>query len=207
MVNYKNSKIYTIRSHQTDLIYIGSTCNELRKRLYQHKAHYKSYLNGKRNYVTSFEIIKYDDAYIELYEKYPSNDKIELRKREGELIRELNCVNKRIPCRSKKEWEKNNREKIYKNRQKPERILKYNIWREKNKDIIKNNVHQYYIDNKHKIKQKRKEYREKNRDKIKQRITKIYNCDCGKTIQRCEKSRHNKSKYHRMNIHNIFNHL
>ena len=113
MVNYKNSKIYTIRSHHTDKIYIGSTANELRKRLYQHKKNYKYYLNGRYNYVSSFEIVKYDDAYIELYEYYECNNKVELLKREGELIRELDCVNKVIPGTTNKESCKEYRKKKY----------------------------------------------------------------------------------------------
>ena len=126
MVNYKNSKIYTIRSHHTDKIYIGSTCNELRKRLHQHKYKYKYYLNGKYHYTSSFEIVKYDDAYIELYEYYPCNNKVELLKREGELIRKLDCVNKQIAGRSNKEkckeYYKTNKIKILEK----QRTIKYN---------------------------------------------------------------------------------
>ena len=54
MPNYQNGKIYTIRSHQTDEIYIGSTANCLSKRLNDHKADYKRWKDGKRNYITSF---------------------------------------------------------------------------------------------------------------------------------------------------------
>jgi len=136
MVNYKNSKIYTIRSHHTDLIYIGSTCNELRKRLYEHKSKYKIYLNGKTNYVSSFEIVKYDDAYIELYEYYECNNKVELLKREGELIRELDCVNKVIPGTTNKE-----------------RCKEY---RKNNKDKIKQSLKEWYQNNKDKILEKNK---------------------------------------------------
>ena len=117
-INYQNSKIYTIRSHQTDKIYIGSTCNELRKRLYQHKQDYKRFLKNKYHIVSSFEILKYDDCFIELYEKYPCSDKMELHKREGEIIRSLDCVNKLIPARTKKEGKKEyyqkNKEKVLK---------------------------------------------------------------------------------------------
>jgi len=85
---YQNGKIYSIRSHQTDKYYIGSSCLDLCKRLYNHRVHYKMYLNKKYNYMSSFEIIKYDDHYIEIIEDYPCNTHRELQKREGELHRQ-----------------------------------------------------------------------------------------------------------------------
>ena len=112
MVNYENSKIYTIRSHQTDMIYIGSTTQPLSKRLVGHKSKYKMYLNKKYNYVTSFEIIKYDDCYIELLENYPCDNKEQLHKIEGEYIRKLDCLNKVIPGRTKKQYREDNKDKI-----------------------------------------------------------------------------------------------
>ena len=86
---YHSGKIYTIRSHRTDKYYIGSTCSPLHKRLYQHKLQYRMFQAGKFCLVTSFEIIKFDDCYIELYENYKCNNRNELTKREGEVIRLL----------------------------------------------------------------------------------------------------------------------
>ena len=37
MPNYQNGKIYCIRSHQTDNIYIGSTTQKLCVRMAEHK--------------------------------------------------------------------------------------------------------------------------------------------------------------------------
>lgn len=93
---YQNGKIYTIRSYQTDKFYIGSTCSPLHKRLYQHKAVYKSYLKNSINFISSFDIIKYEDCYIELMEFFKCNTKNELEKRENELIRDnlYNIVNR-----------------------------------------------------------------------------------------------------------------
>jgi predicted GIY-YIG superfamily endonuclease len=47
-MDYKNGKIYAIRSHQTDEIYIGSTTQSLSKRFSNHKSKYKLYLEKKR---------------------------------------------------------------------------------------------------------------------------------------------------------------
>ena len=155
MPNYQNSKIYVLRSHQTEKIYIGSTCNELRKRLHQHKQDYKRFLKNKFNNITSFQIIKFDDCYIELYEKYPCSDKMELRKREGEIIRSLDCINKNIAGRTDKE--------------------SFKEWYQKNKEEInKKYKKEYRIKNKEKIKEYNKEYAIKNKEKILEKKKKIF---------------------------------
>ena len=81
MTDYKQGKIYAIRSPNTDKYYIGSTATTLCKRFYQHKT--------KSNDTSSAEIIAFGNAYIELIELYPCNSKMELNKREGELQREM----------------------------------------------------------------------------------------------------------------------
>jgi hypothetical protein len=111
MNKYQNSKIYTIRSNQTQLYYIGSTRDALYKRFHMHKKHYKAYLKGGI-YLTSFEILKYDDVYIELLENYPCNSREELLMREGQLIRQYinEIVNKNRPSlteEERKQYEKN----------------------------------------------------------------------------------------------------
>ena len=184
-MDYKNGKIYAIRSHQTDQIYIGSTCSPLSKRLYQHKANYKGYLNKKYHYASSHEITQYDDAYIELLEECPCENKIQLYKKEGELIRENNCVNKHIAGRTikenKREYYEQNKDKIKEyyeqNRDKikeyyeqnKDKIKEYNReYREQNRDNIKENKREYYEQNRDKIKENNREYREQNRDNIKE---------------------------------------
>jgi hypothetical protein len=88
MTDYKQGKIYAIRSPSTDKYYIGSTANTLCKRFYHHK--------NKSNLCSSSEIIAFGDAYIELIELFPCNSKMELNKREGEVQREMkaNIVNR-----------------------------------------------------------------------------------------------------------------
>ena len=80
MNNYKFGKIYRLISPSTDDVYIGSTTKQLCIRLQYHKYSYKRYLNGKCRYVTSFELVKYDDACIELICDYPCNNKKELER-------------------------------------------------------------------------------------------------------------------------------
>ena len=112
MPDYSNSKIYAIRSHKTPDIYIGSTCGPLSKRLYQHRHHYKAYNLGKRNYLSSFEIIKHPDNYIELIKEAKCSNKNELHKIEGGEIRLRDCVNKNVAGRTRKERYRDNPEKF-----------------------------------------------------------------------------------------------
>lgn len=96
-IDYKNGKIYTLRTYNDDsLIYIGSTCQQLSKRHYEHKLKYKRYTNGKCHYLTSYEVVKCGNTYIELLEIYPCNTKHQLQAREGYWIRKTKCVNKNI---------------------------------------------------------------------------------------------------------------
>jgi hypothetical protein len=92
--NFQNGKIYSIRSHQTEHIYIGSTTQLLSQR----------FSNHKKMRCSSREIMKYDDAYIELIEMFPCANTIELQGREGDVIRTMDCVNKNIPGRTPAEY-------------------------------------------------------------------------------------------------------
>jgi hypothetical protein len=109
-MNYNNGKIYSIRSYQTDNIYVGSTTQSLSKRLSKHKAHFNIWKNNNKKYYSSFEILKYDDAYIELIEEFSCENRMELEKREGEIIRATeNCVNKIIAGRTNKQYRADNK--------------------------------------------------------------------------------------------------
>ena len=53
-----------------------------------------------------------NDWYIKLYEDYPLERKEQLNKREGEIIREIATLNKRIEGRTPKEWIVSNKNKL-----------------------------------------------------------------------------------------------
>jgi len=118
MLDYSKAKIYKIYSYENDDVYYGSTCETLSLRMARHRGHLKDYKNGKGKYITSFKILEFESAIIELVENYPCNSKEELLQREGFYIRNNNCVNKVIPDRTKKEYDimyrENNKEKIMK---------------------------------------------------------------------------------------------
>ena len=122
--------IYKIKSLQTDKIYIGSTKKTLEKRLSEHKSKYKIWIkDNTKNYLTSFEILKFNDYQIELIETCVYVDNAEKLKKEGYHIK-LNiviCVNKVIAGRTKTEYNVDNYERC--SEQKRE-------WRFKNRQIL-----------------------------------------------------------------------
>jgi len=128
MPNYQNAKIYKLWSPEGDDIYIGSTTQKLCDRKAGHNGNFK---NNKK---CSSEILynKYNDIRIELLECFPCDNKEELKKKEGEYIRNNICVNKIIPGRTREEYNEDNKE----------RILEYNK--------------KYYEQNKEKINEKKR---------------------------------------------------
>jgi hypothetical protein len=132
MNKYHGGKIYTLRSPSTDKIYIGSTTQELYKRKAEHKL-------KKSN-----ELSQLDDFYIELLENFKCENRNELNKREGELIRANDkCVNKYIAGRTQKESSKE--------------------WYENNKEGIKEKKRAYYANNIEKEKERKRKWYIKNK--------------------------------------------
>ncbi len=195
MPKYQNGKIYSIRSHQTGDVYIGSTTQTLAQRLSVHKSKYKRYNNGKRRYVTSFQILAYDDAYIELVEHFPCASKEELHRREGEIIRETNCVNKNIPGRSHKQWYEDNKDvvvakvKRYREANKEKVDARVKTWRENNREHVRESCKKWRETNKEQIKIKKKEYSEKNKEKIAARCKTWYENNRTRVLERQKQKR------------------
>jgi len=192
-MDYKNGKIYALRTHHSDEIYIGSTTQTLTKRLSWH--HCPSNKNTSKNL---FE--KYDDVYIELIENYPCESKEQLNKREGEIQREYKekMVNKRMEGRTDKEYTADNSEK---------RKEYKSVYNAENKDFIAQQKKIHYEANKEKILEKCKIYgqehqaeiaernrikREANRDAINQRKREIYQANKEKILAQNKASREQK---------------
>ena len=106
MKNFRQSKLYMITCLTTNLKYIGATTKaDIYTRLQQHIYYYNRHEEGHANlYCSSFEIIKNDNFKIELLEEYPCNNQEELDTKERYYIQSINCVNKYIPSRTRKEY-------------------------------------------------------------------------------------------------------
>ena len=100
---YQDGKIYAVRNDITDDIYIGSTTMALSKRMVKHRCHAKTQPDVSLFY-TFMNETGIEHFYIELVENFPCNSVEELRKREGEITREIGTLNKRIEQRDMKEY-------------------------------------------------------------------------------------------------------
>ena len=152
MVNYGKGKIYRIINTENETIYIGSTCQNLAKRLSSHKHRG----NGNK---------------IILIENYDCNCREELVMREQQVIEEYNNLanqyrayrspeqHKKIIKKYRKEYEEANKEKIKEKKKE---------YREANKEHIAEYHKEYYEANKDKLKEYKKEYYEANKDKLKE---------------------------------------
>jgi len=188
MVNYQNGKIYMIESIEGKCRYYGSTCEKLSQRMTKHRYAY----NHNKN-KSSGKVMMYPDAKIYLVLKYPCKDKEELTAKEGEYIRQNECVNKQIPGRTRKEYYEDNKEYL-------KEMCKKN--REKNIVEYTKKAKQYYLKNRDEKLKQFKVYRENPENKKKQKeymkeYQKIkYHCECGSICARADKSKHFKTKKH-----------
>lgn len=95
---YMNGKIYEIVGNGKR--YVGSTTQKLSRRLSKHRSNMKAHELGKREWTSSYDILKAPDCKINLLLDYPCKSKEELRRKEGEYILSLDCVNKVVAGRT-----------------------------------------------------------------------------------------------------------
>ena len=177
MVNYNNGKVYMIESLTGGCRYYGSTTQHLSKRMAAHR----NYMTQKNfNYISSKEVIIFGDAKIFLVENCPCKTKEELLKKEGEYIRNNECVNKQIAGRTPKEYREENKEQIqqklkeYYSKNKEQIQQKSKEYREENKEQIQQKSKEHYSKNKEHINQKSKEHYEENKEHINQKSKEHY---------------------------------
>ena len=167
MVNYSLGKIYKIEpisGGEEGDVYIGSsTLPLLSTRMANHRNDYKRWKEGKKNYMTSYDLFeKYgvENCHILLLENVNAANKDELFVRERHWITNTNCVNERIPCRTFKEYYVDNKQAI------TEKIKQY---RDKNTKEFEAYQKQYQEQNKEVLLGYQKQYREKNRETLLQK--------------------------------------
>ena len=91
-LDYQQSKIFKLTSSQTDKVYVGGTVESLEFRF---RCHLKEHQMKKPN-VGPQNIFKfYPDVQITLIEDYPCDSKLDLRKRQQEIMNEYGdrCCN------------------------------------------------------------------------------------------------------------------
>ena len=109
MPDYKQGKIYKIVDSNEEMVYVGSTVDTLSRRMVGHRREYKL----RRNNYSVFAIFdKYgvENCKILLLELCPCDTKDELTRREGEVIKANNCINKRVEGRTRKAYRQDHKE-------------------------------------------------------------------------------------------------
>jgi ribosomal protein S27AE len=112
MVNYKNGKIYKIINDVDNEIYVGSTCEKLSMRMARHRKSRKELKKCNSKLYQHMNLIGIEHFKIYLIENYPCDNKEELERREGQIIKQFGTLNSLIAGRTKKEWCEDNKKHL-----------------------------------------------------------------------------------------------
>ena len=204
-MDYKNSVIYKIVCKDKDITdcYVGSSCSPTSR-----KSAHKSNCNnekGKDYNIPVYRFIRdkggWNNWDFVIIEKYPCEDKTELRIRERYWFEKLNpSLNDRYPQRAQKEYYEENKEEIAQQRKeyyeenKEEIAQKNKEYYEENKEEIAQQRKEYYEENKDKLLQQRKEHYEENKEEIAQQHKEYYKENKDKLLQKNKEYRENNKK-------------
>ena len=140
MPDYSKAKIYKIWNTANDELYIGSTCERLARRMAKHRHTHKTQKTQQPLHLfplyKMFDEVGVDNFHTELLEEYPCENVEQLMKKEGEKIRELGTLNKRIQGRTSKEWREQNKEYLTEGKRK---------WYQENKERILPNCKEQHL--------------------------------------------------------------
>ena len=170
MPSYEISKIYKITNDINDKIYIGSsTYQYLANRMNIHRQNVKDNTSRRNSPLNNeMRLLGVEHFKIELIEKFPCNNKDELREREQYYIELLKPELNKFRANRDPKFEENE-------------IIRKKKYYEDNKDLCNTRDREWYNKNKEKIAEN---------GKIK------FTCDCGTTCRVSDKLRHCKSKKH-----------
>lgn len=173
MVNYQLGKIYRIVCDTTGLVYYGSTCDTLGRRLAKHRYQYKVFLeNNKDHHTTSIAVLENDNYKIVLVEHVSCGSKEELLMRERFYIENNICVNRKVPGRTNQEYRAENIEELRRkereshHKNKEERNIQSKNHYALNKEDRKIKSKNYHLANLDVIKAQKREYYQRNKERI-----------------------------------------
>ena len=190
MVDYKNACVYKICCKDPNIkdVYIGSTCNLIRRRAGHKQSCYNK--NDKKKY--NYPVYRYirdhggwDNWIVLKIKDTPCDNKDELRLKEREEFEKIGAtLNSRYPQRSKKEYQEGNKEHLKEKKKE---------YYDKNKEEILEKKKEYY---EKKGKEKKKEYYEKNKEEISKKNKQKVDCPCGSVVTKSNLSTHKKTLKH-----------
>lgn len=193
MPNYADGKIYGIRNTITEDVYVGSTTNSLEKRMTKHRYDMKTSHKCHRALYTLMNELGSECFYIELIEAFPRNTKLELLAREGHYIREQGTLNKKVPGRTTKEWNQENRAKN------GDRLRECNRqYRAANQQVINEKGRDRYHSNLEYERSRAKKYYEQHKNQHKATMARINHpveCQwCGSSVKKHSLPKHLRSE-------------
>jgi len=160
-----------------EYIYIGSTCNFIRRKC-EHK------IRCKNSHLKVYQIIRENGGW-ENWRMIPIEECGNITKTQAHIREEqlradhFGNLNVYKAYRSKEDINETQKE-----------------YREKNKEIINKKNKDYKEKNKEIINKKNKDYKEKNKEKINEKNKEKVTCECGCEVRRAEITRHKKTKKH-----------
>jgi hypothetical protein len=182
MAELITGRIYSVRSPNTDMVYIGSTIQTLKRRL---QGHISDWRHKKEMYITSFLILEKGEAYIELLEEVLVENERELERLEQIWIDNTdNAVNKNKSYRTIEE--------------KVEYLHQYNMNR---KDEQAEYCRNYYEENRQKLNERNRKYNKDHKEKLSEiRREKVLCeiCDC--YVSRGNIRQHERTAKHARNL-------
>jgi group I intron endonuclease len=193
--------IYKITNDVDDQIYVGSTFGSLNRRWCYHKSRCKEGETTTRKIYKLMRTHGVEKFHISLLESAECNTLEDLRLCEQKhmdlLNPTLNSARAHITPELKsknaveraKTWAEENKERSD--------SLKHKSYL-KNKEKYLEDSKKRYEENKEDVKKRVKEYRAKNIEKINKKLKEKILCECGQYYQRTSKSRHIKSKAHKL---------
>lgn len=192
--NEKNYIMYYIYCcDNINFIYVGSTIC-FRKRKYRHKSNCVNEKNSETFNLKLYKTIRENGGWnnwkMQPIEIFKCNTKMEARIRENEIMLEMNA---NLNCR--KAFISNDEKKDKNNKNSKKYYNKHNDEEYKNNKAIYDKL--YRDNNKQELKERYKSYYENKKEKI--------TCECGSSIYNICKSRHNKTKKHQKYLCGINN--
>ena len=176
--NFNNGKIYKITNNINNEVYVGSTCDILRKRFNIHKLQITQESKKNRPLYKLMNELGTHIFRIDLIEDYPCDDKQALRQREGYWIRQLGTLNQQIAGRTEKQKYIDNKEIIL------ERNKKYVEEHKERRQEYMTEYSKEYNKKPEIIEKKKEYYKQKN------------NCEYGSICRRDAIALHRKTKKH-----------
>jgi len=110
-IDYQQAKIYKLTAG--DLVYYGSTCSTLYKRMSIYKTYHNKYLQGKYPPNATTQLFNLGNVDISLVESFPCQSRSEMLEREAFFITNYECVNKNFKHQSlQSQYYKDNKEHL-----------------------------------------------------------------------------------------------